>query len=89
MHHLHAAAVKAGERSVELLPLSKDAYSGAYNLHQLIRTYLILGEKEKALSRPRELLSKPYFISPGWLRVDPTFDPLRGDPRFEALAQSK
>jgi TolB-like protein len=81
-----ADAIRAGERSVALLPVSKDAYSGAYNLHQLIRAYLIVGEKEKALARTQELLSKPYFISPGWLRVDPTFDPLRGDPRFEALA---
>ncbi len=82
-----AEAIRAGERSVELLPLSKDAYSGAYNLHQLIRTYLILGEKEKTLVRLQELLSKPYFISPGWLRVDPTFDPLRGDSRFEAMTK--
>jgi tetratricopeptide (TPR) repeat protein len=82
-----AEAIRAGERSAELLPLSKDAYSGAYNLHQLIRAYLILGEKEKALTRTQELLSRPYFISPGWLKVDPTFDPLRGDPRFEALTK--
>jgi hypothetical protein len=84
-----AEAVRAGERSAGLLPVSKDAYSGAYNLHQLIRTYLILGEKEKALVRIKELISRPYFISPGWLRIDPTFDPLRGDPRFDALLQSK
>jgi serine/threonine-protein kinase len=80
-------AIKAGERSVQLLPVSKDAYSGAYNLHQLIRTYLIVGEKEKALARIKDLLSNPYFISPGWLKVDPTFAPLRGDPRFEALTK--
>jgi serine/threonine-protein kinase len=82
-----AEAIRAGERSAELLPVSKDSYSGAYNLHQLIRAYLIVGEKEKALVRIQELLSKPYFISPGWLRIDPTFDPLRGDPRFEAMAR--
>jgi len=28
----------------------------------------------------------PYYLSPGWLRIDPTFAPLKGNPRFERLA---
>jgi len=81
-----AEAVKEGERGVTLLPVSKDAYAGAYMQHQLARIHILLGEKEKALDDLEPLLRIPYFLSPGWLRIDPTFDPLRGHPRFEKLA---
>jgi TolB-like protein/Flp pilus assembly protein TadD len=80
-------AIRAAERSVELLPLEKDGISAPYNLHQLIRVYVLAGEREKAIDALEKLLSVPYFLSPGWLRVDPTFDPLRGNPRFEALTK--
>jgi hypothetical protein len=32
------------------------------------------------------LLKVPYFLSPAWLRIDPTLTPLRGDPRFRRMA---
>jgi len=78
-------AVAAGERGVALQPVSRDAFSGAYNQHQLVRIYLLVGEPEKALDRLEPLLKIPYYLSPGWLRIDPTFEPLRGNPRFERL----
>jgi TolB-like protein/Flp pilus assembly protein TadD len=81
-----AEAVKEGERAVALLPASKDAYAGAYMQHQLARIYILSGEPQKALDQLEPLLKIPYFLSPGWLRIDPTFDPLRGNPRFEKLA---
>jgi hypothetical protein len=37
------------------------------------------------LERLERLLAIPYYLSPGWLRVDPTFDPLRKHPRFVKL----
>ena len=79
-------AVREGERAVALLPVTKDAYLGPYLQHQLARIYILVGEPEKALDHLEPLLKIPYLLSPGWLRIDPNFDPLRKNPRFEKLA---
>jgi tetratricopeptide (TPR) repeat protein len=79
-------AVRDGERAVAELPISKDAFTGSYVQHQLVRTYLLVGQPEKALDQLEPLLRIPYYLSPGWLRIDPMFDPLRKNPRFQKLA---
>jgi tetratricopeptide (TPR) repeat protein len=78
-------AIRKGERGVALDPVAKDAYLGPYLQHQLARIYVIIGEPEKALDRLEPLLKIPYWLSPGWLKIDPNFDPLRGNPRFQKL----
>jgi TolB-like protein len=78
--------VREGERGVAELPASKDGRYGTYNEHLLVRTYLLAGEREKALAHLTTLLRLPYFLSPAWLALDPAFEPLRGDPRFQRLA---
>ncbi len=65
--------------------MSRDAYSAAYNQHQLVRIYILVGEPEKALDLLEPLLKMPYYLSPGWLQIDPDFAPLKGNPRFERL----
>jgi tetratricopeptide (TPR) repeat protein len=80
-----AEAIRLGERGSELAPLSRDQANGAYGQHQLIRIYLILGENEKALDLLESLVKIPYVLSPGYLRIDPGFAPLKGNPRFEKL----
>jgi tetratricopeptide (TPR) repeat protein len=80
-----ADAVREGERGAALAPVQRDAFIGTYLQHQLARIYLLAGEPEKALDRLEQLLRMPYYLSPGWLRIDPTFQPLRADLRFEKL----
>ena len=80
-----AEAIAEGEKSLALMPISKDASNGAYDQHQLARIYILVGEPEKALDQLEPLLKVPYMLSPGWLRIDPAFAPLKGNPRFERL----
>ena len=82
-------AIAEGERAMQLVPLSRDATLGAYFQHQLARIYILIGERKQALDVLERLLKLPYFVSPGWLRIDPTFSPLQGDPRFERLAAGR
>jgi TolB-like protein len=80
-----AEAIAEGEKGLALLPIAKDAYTGPYLQHQLARIYILVGEPERALDQLEPLLKIPYYLSPGWLRIDPTFAPLRGNPRFKRL----
>jgi eukaryotic-like serine/threonine-protein kinase len=81
-------AVEEGSKAVAMEPISKDAYTGVYVQHQLVRIYVLAGEPEKALEQLEALLNVPYFLTPAWLKIDPNFDPLRGNPRFQRLVAS-
>ena len=78
-------AIREGERAVELRPVAKDADYGTYYLHLLVRIYILAGQPEKAIDNLERLLQVPHYISPAWLKIDPNFDPLRGNPRFQTL----
>ena len=81
-----ADAVREGERAVSLLPAPHDGYMGPYIQHQLARIYTVVGEPDKAVDELEPLLKMPYYLSPGWLRIDPNFASLRSNPRFRKLA---
>jgi hypothetical protein len=83
------AAIREGERGVALLPPERDAQSGTYFLHQLARIYILTGEPDKAIDLLERLLKMPYYLSPGWLRIDPQFDPIRKHPRFQKLVMDQ
>jgi len=80
-----ADAIREARRSLELLPLSKDAYFGAARVVNLAHVYALVGESEAAIEQLKLLLSIPSEISIPLLRVDPNWDSLRGDPRFQRL----
>ena len=82
-----AEAIQAAEKGAGFSPLSTDQTNGAYYQHQLARVYLMVGENEKALDVLEALVKIPYFLTPGYLRIDPNFAPLKGNPRFERLLQ--
>ena len=58
-------AIGEGERGVALDPVSKDAQDGPHFQHQLLRTYMLVGEPEKALDQLEPRLKIPYLLSPG------------------------
>jgi tetratricopeptide (TPR) repeat protein len=81
------AAIREGEHGAALAPPEQDAQSGTYLVHQLARIYILTGEQDKAIDLLERLLRIPYYLSPGWLRIDPQFDRLRKNPRFQRLVE--
>ena len=80
-----AEAIGEGRRAVEALPVERDGFLGPYVQLQLVRIYLLSGEPDRALDQLEPLLRIPFYLSPGWLRLDPAFEPVRTHPRFERL----
>jgi TolB-like protein/Flp pilus assembly protein TadD len=84
-----AEAIREGERAVALLPVATDAFDGPHVQDQLVRIYILVGEPEKALDKLEPLLRTPCDLSRGWLKIDPNFDPLRKNPKFQKLVAGK
>ena len=80
-------AIREGEKAVELLPLSRDALSGTYQIERLAESKARVGEYGDVVDDLGILLSVPSRISVSLLQLDPLWDPLRGGRRFEMLLE--
>jgi len=80
-------ALREGEKGVELLPMSKEAWRGSFRVWDLAKIYTMVGDHDAAIDLLEKLLANPSEISAALLKIDPTWDPLRKNPKFQQLIQ--
>ena len=80
-----AEAIRSSDRAVELLPISREAWRGGDLVIDAARILTRVGETEAAIDRLERMLSVPSALTVTGLRLDPTWDPFRDHPRFQAL----
>ncbi len=81
-------ALQEAQKAAALMPVSKDVYDGALILQGLAQVYTWTGDYDHAFDELQSLLGMPGYISYGYLKTDPAWEPLRKDPRFQRLLAS-
>ncbi|HKP92333.1 MAG TPA: FlgO family outer membrane protein [Chthoniobacterales bacterium] len=80
-------AIASGQRAVDMLPISRDAFDGPSLATKLAVVYAQVGELEAAVDLLAKLLEIPNGPTTGSLRIEPEWDPLRGEARFQRLLE--
>jgi Flp pilus assembly protein TadD len=75
------------ERGLVLAAANRESAQYAYFAYVAARAALLVGDRDAALGWLAESRRAHHSAGPAWLRVEPTWKPLRGDPRFAALAK--
>ena len=78
-------AVRLAEGSVGRFGIERDAIDGATLRQYLAMTYMLAGRRAEAIATLRGLLAVPSVVTSHLLRLDPTYDSLRGEPAFQQL----
>ena len=78
-----AEAIREGERAKKLLPITKESINGSLVMHYLAVIYTWVGEKDLAFKQLEATARIPSPLTYGELQLDPWWDSLRKDPRFE------
>jgi eukaryotic-like serine/threonine-protein kinase len=81
-------AVSEAKRAVSMMTVSQNYTTGLYVEYQLLRVYLALGRADDALNEIEHFLSVPGNLTAGWMRIDPDYRGLTGNPRFEKILAS-
>jgi TolB-like protein/tetratricopeptide (TPR) repeat protein len=82
----NAEAVAEGERALAFQPSYRtNQVLGPYYDQILARIYMMAGQPDRAIDLLESVLQQPYYLTRAWLRIDPTFAPLRGNARFQKL----
>jgi tetratricopeptide (TPR) repeat protein len=81
-------AIQEGRRATEILPFTKDSWTGPIWITNLAAIYTWCGDKDAALQQLKTAANLPTGITYGELKSSPDWDSLRGDPRFEQIVQS-
>jgi hypothetical protein len=83
-------ALREGRRAVELMPIAKDSTDGPQLVYDMAWIYAWTGERDLAIDQLEKVSKIPSLYGPtyGMLRLDPVWDSLRGDPRFEKIVAS-
>jgi serine/threonine-protein kinase len=84
-------AISEGQKGLEMRPTSEDPFEGPVREEQMAQIYALLGDADKAIPILKKWIQVPSAtdITPALLRIEPIWDPIRNDPRFQELLAEK